>query len=264
MKLPMIHHPGYTIDLPASHPFPMRKFQVLREQLAAPPFDQTADWWQPAPADRKMLLHAHTAEYVDAFLNGTTDPRAQKRTGFQWSEALVERVRLETGGTVLALQAALETGLALNTAGGTHHAHADAGSGYCLVNDIAIAARHAVASGWARRVLIVDLDVHQGDGTAAICKDDTTVFTFSMHAGSNFPARKHPGDLDIALDRLGHLELTDDGVLQRDRTVLETCRNNGTPVAAVIGGGYDRDIEALARRHGLLFQAAVGLQGGRE
>ena len=303
MKLPMIHHPGYTIDLPASHPFPMRKFQVLREQLAAPPFDQVVDWWQPAPADRAMLLHAHTTDYIYAFLNGTTDPRAQKRTGFQWSEALVERVRLETGGTVLALQAALETGLALNTAGGTHHAHADAGSGYCLVNDIAIAARHAVASGWARRVLIVDLDVHQGDGTAAICKDDTTVFTFSMHAGSNFPARKHPGDLDIALDkgtgdteylnrlqrtlpklltdfrpdlviydagvdvhaldRLGHLELTDDGVLQRDRTVLETCRNNGTPVAAVIGGGYDRDIEALARRHGLLFQAAVGLQGGR-
>lgn len=299
MGLPMIHHPGYTFDLPVAHPFPMRKFQVLREQLAEPPFDQAVEWLKPEPADRSMLAHAHTPDYIDAFLNGTTDPKAQKRTGFEWSEDLVTRVLLETGGTVLAVQAALEQGLALNTAGGTHHAHADFGSGYCLINDIAIAARYTVAKGWAKRILIVDLDVHQGDGTAAICRNDPTVFTFSMHAGSNFPTRKQASDLDIplekgtgdaeylsilqrtlpqlltqfrpdlvlydagvdvhALDRLGHLELSDAGVLQRDQTVLQTCRENRVPVAAVIGGGYDRDIAALARRHELLFEAAVKL-----
>lgn len=299
MAIPMIHHPGYTIDLPERHPFPMRKFQILREQLATPSIDSVAEWVEPTPADRAMLTQAHTPAYIDAFLAGRIDPAAQRRTGFQWSEELVERVRLETAGTVLAVEAALAQGLALNTAGGTHHAHADAGSGYCLINDIAVAARHALARGWAKRILVVDLDVHQGDGTAGLFEDEPAVFTFSMHAGTNFPARKRPGDLDIALekgvsdaeylralahtlprllseftpdlviydagvdvhtlDRLGHLDLSDEGIIRRDAYVLQTCRERGIPVAGVIGGGYDRDIQALANRHALLFTAATAL-----
>ncbi len=299
MAIPMIHHPGYTIELPERHPFPMRKFRVLREQLATPAIDRVADWMQPEPAERAMLARAHKPEYIDAFLTGRTDPTAQRRTGFRWSEDLVERVRLETAGTVLAVEAALAQRLALNTAGGTHHAHADAGSGYCLINDIAVAARHALACGWAKRILVVDLDVHQGDGTAGLFEDEPAVFTFSMHAGTNFPARKRQGDLDIALDkgvsdaeylrilentlprllsefnpdlviydagvdvhtldRLGHLDLSDEGITRRDTYVLQTCREGSIPVAGVIGGGYDRDIGALAQRHSRLFTAAATL-----
>ena len=299
MGLATVHHPGYTIDLPDTHPFPMRKFRVLREQLAAAPYARVAEWLQPEPVDLALLTRVHTPEYIDAFLNGRTERAAQRRTGFQWSEDLVARVRLETGGTVRTVQAALECGMALNTAGGTHHAHADAGSGYCLINDIAVAAVHALASGWARRILVVDLDVHQGDGTAGLLRDESAVFTFSMHARTNFPARKRASDLDIALDkgvadgeymdtlertlprllsqvrpelviydagvdvhaqdRLGHLNLSDAGITRRDTCVLQTCRESGIPVAGVIGGGYDRDIDALAHRHALLFHAAQGV-----
>ncbi|MDN3517278.1 histone deacetylase [Aquisalimonas lutea] len=297
MGLPFIHHPGYTIELPAAHPFPMRKFTALREQLCPLAAGAAIDWLQPEPVDRDALRRVHTRDYIEAFFGGRVDRIAQRRSGFQWSEELVSRVRLETAGTLLTVEAALAEGLALNTAGGTHHAHADTASGYCLINDIAVAAAHALARGWVRRVLVVDLDVHQGDGTAALFQDVPEVFTFSMHAGTNFPARKQHGDLDVALpkgmaddtyldalaarlpelleqfrpdvviydagvdvherDRLGHLALTDAGIRQRDEYVIRACRSAGVPVAAVIGGGYDRDIEALAARHALLHQAAI-------
>jgi len=299
MALTLIHHPGYTIDLPEGHPFPMQKFRVLREQLGTGLTARAVDWLQPEPATRAELLQAHTGDYIDTFLSGMMDAAAQRRSGFQWSEPLVERVRLETGGTLLAVEAALGAGLALNTAGGTHHAHADSASGYCLVNDLAVAAACVHARGWARRILIVDLDVHQGDGTAAIFAGTPDIFTFSMHAESNFPARKKTSDCDRGLargtgdadylvtlrdtlatllaqfrpelvlydagvdvhraDRLGHLDLTDHGLQERDRHVLQTCRESGIPVAAVIGGGYDRDIVALAARHAILHRTAAAL-----
>ncbi|WP_017942527.1 MULTISPECIES: histone deacetylase [unclassified Thioalkalivibrio] len=299
MTLSLVHHPDYTIDLPDGHPFPMAKFRVLRERLETELADTAVTWLQPEIAARATLLRVHTPEYLDDFLSGRTSKAAQRRSGFQWSEALVERVRLETGGTLLTVEAALAEGLALNTAGGTHHAHAGFASGYCLINDIAVAAAHARAEGWVRRVLIVDLDVHQGDGTAAIFADTPEVVTFSMHAGTNFPARKTPGDHDIELarhtgddaylaalrdvlavllrdvrpdlviydagvdvhgaDRLGHLDLTDDGIEARDRHVLQVCREMATPVAAVIGGGYDRDIAALADRHAIIHRTAAYL-----
>ncbi|WP_018952297.1 histone deacetylase [Thioalkalivibrio sp. AKL12] len=299
MALPLIHHPSYTIELPDGHPFPMAKFRVLRERLETGLADTTFDWLQPEIAPRRALARVHTPAYLNAFLSGQTSKAAQRRSGFQWSEALVERVRLETGGTLLTVEAALSDGLALNTAGGTHHAHAGFASGYCLINDIAVATAHARAMGWVRRVLIIDLDVHQGDGTAAIFADTPEVVTFSMHAGTNFPARKTPGDHDIELargtgdeaylatlrdtlailiddmrpdlvvydagvdvhqaDRLGHLQLTDAGLEVRDRHVLQVCRERAAPVAAVIGGGYDRDITALADRHAILHRTAVSL-----
>ena len=299
MTLSLVHHPDYTIDLPDGHPFPMAKFRVLRERLETELADTAVTWLQPEIAARATLLRVHTPEYLDDFLSGRTSKAAQRRSGFQWSEALVERVRLETGGTLLTVEAALAEGLALNTAGGTHHAHAGFASGYCLINDMAVAAAHARAEGWVRRVLIVDLDVHQGDGTAAIFADTPEVVTFSMHAGTNFPARKTPGDHDIELarhtgddaylaalrdvlavllrdvrpdlviydagvdvhgaDRLGHLDLTDDGIEARDRHVLQVCREMATPVAAVIGGGYDRDIAALADRHAIIHRTAAYL-----
>ncbi|WP_404343973.1 histone deacetylase [Vreelandella venusta] len=297
MALTVVHHPGYTIDLPANHPFPMEKFRVLRQLLGEQTLACPIEWHTPQPATLESLQRVHTPEYVQAFLHGQLDRAAQRRSGFVWSEALVERVRLETGGTLLTLEAALTTGLACNSAGGTHHAHADAASGYCLINDLAVAAAHALAQGWVERVLIVDCDVHQGDGTARLFANEPGVFTFSMHAARNFPARKAKSDLDIALpngmedaaylaelaswlpgllaayqpdvvlydagvdvhqdDRLGYLSLSSDGLYARDHYVLNLCRESDIPVAAVIGGGYDRDITALATRHAQLHRAAA-------
>jgi len=265
----------------------------LGEQTLACPIE----WHTPQPATLESLQRVHTRDYVQAFLHGQLDRAAQRRSGFVWSQALVERVRLETGGTLLTLEAALATGLACNSAGGTHHAHADAASGYCLINDLAVAAAHALAQGWVERVLIVDCDVHQGDGTARLFANEPGVFTFSMHAARNFPARKAKSDLDIALpngmedaaylaelaswlpgvlaayqpdvvlydagvdvhhdDRLGYLSLSSDGLYARDHYVLNLCRESDIPVAAVIGGGYDRDITALAARHAQLHRAAA-------
>ncbi|MGC3872662.1 histone deacetylase family protein [Halomonas sp. GXIMD04776] len=296
MSFPLIHHPGYTIDLPSNHPFPMAKFRVLRGQLGMEPAGHRAHWLTPVPVIEDDLRRVHTRDYLSVFLNGKLDDAAQRRSGFRWSEELVERTRLEVGGTLLTVEAALEYGLACNTAGGTHHAQANAASGYCLLNDLAVAAAYALAKRWVKRILIVDLDVHQGDGTALIFRDDDRVFTFSMHGAENFPARKQQSDLDVPLprgtgdddylatlnahlpklldqiapnlviydagvdvhadDRLGHLALSDWGLARRDDYVIRRCRDAGIPVAAVIGGGYDRDLAALADRHAQLHRAA--------
>nr|WP_298413428.1 histone deacetylase [uncultured Halomonas sp.] len=296
MTLPLIHHPGYTIDLPANHPFPMAKFRVLKEQLDKETAGQASHWLTPVAVAEIDLRRVHARDYLQTFLNGKLDDAAQRRSGFRWSQALVERTRLEVGGTLLTIEAALEYGLACNTAGGTHHAHTAAASGYCLLNDLAVGAAYALAKRWVRRILIVDLDVHQGDGTALIFRDNDRVFTFSMHGAENFPARKQQSDLDVPLprgtgddaylailaahlsrlldritpdlvifdagvdvhadDRLGHLSLSDEGLARRDTYVIRLCRDAGIPVAAVIGGGYDRDLAALADRHAQLHRAA--------
>lgn len=295
MPVPAVHHPDYTFALPPRHPFPMEKFRVLREQLQA--FDDDLAWHSPDPIAVEQLAGIHTRSYLDSLLGGTLDRAAQRRSGFEWSDALVRRVRLETGGTLLAARLALEHGLALNAAGGTHHAHADFASGYCLLNDLAVAVRVLLDEGAVSRVLVLDLDVHQGDGTARLLADEPRAFTCSFHAASNFPGRKANSDLDVPLakgmedeaylaelerrlpallealqpdlviydagvdvhadDRLGHLLISDQGLLRRDQRVIELIRSRGVPLAGVIGGGYDRDIEALAARHALLFSAAI-------
>ncbi|NEO25995.1 MAG: histone deacetylase, partial [Kamptonema sp. SIO4C4] len=233
----------------------------------------------------------------NAYCNGTLDPKAQRRIGLPWSPGLVTRTCTAVGGTILAAKLALDYGIACNTAGGTHHAFPDYGSGFCIFNDLAIASQVLLSLGRVQKILIVDLDVHQGDGTAFIFRDDPRVFTFSMHCEVNFPSRKQPSDLDIPLpqglddegylqilaptlpdlltevnpdlvlydagvdvhggDRLGKLALSDRGLYRRDRLVLSTCAAAEYPVACVIGGGYCQDMSALVYRHSLLHQAAT-------
>ncbi|GHC24861.1 histone deacetylase [Kushneria pakistanensis] len=297
-RLPLIHHPGYTFEWPERHPFPMAKFRALRQWLSAQGFDDDPliDWVTPTQATSTALLRAHTEAWLQAFYLGDSDPMARKRSGFPWSPQLVERTLLEVGGTLSTLRAALETGLACNTAGGTHHAYPDAASGYCLLNDLSVAAHEAMAVHGIKSILIIDCDVHQGDGTAFAFRHDPRVFTCSIHGADNFPFTKRSSDRDIALprgtddaayqdvleqeipdlldrlrpelvfydagadvhagDRLGHFELSLEGIYRRDLFVLRECRTRHIPVAAVIGGGYDRNLAALAERHGQLFLAA--------
>jgi acetoin utilization deacetylase AcuC-like enzyme len=277
----------------------MSKFGKVYEYLIRDGIATLDQFHVPEPAPPALLQLAHTPAYVEGYLQGALDARAMRRIGLPWSPALVTRTCTAVGGTILTAQLALRHGLACNTAGGTHHAHADFGSGFCIFNDMAIAARVVQQQGLARRILMVDLDVHQGDGTAAIFADDETVFTFSMHCSANFPFRKHASDCDLALavgvgndeylanlqatlptllqqvrpdlvfydggvdphceDALGKLQLSDHGLYERDHYVLTACVAAAIPVAAVIGGGYQKNIDRLARRHTLLHQAATAV-----
>ncbi len=299
MPLPVVYHPAYSADLPPEHPFPMAKFRRLHEHLLGSGAVAPHQVHTPEPVSRAILAGAHGAAYVDAVLGGRLDPRAVRRIGFPITDGVVARSRSAVAGTLLAARLALEHGIACNTAGGSHHAHSDHGAGYCVFNDVVVAGRALLAEGAIRRVLVIDLDVHQGDGTAAMCAGDPRLFTFSMHCERNFPAAKAVSDRDVALpaglddagyleildrelrallprvdpdlvfynagvdphaeDRLGRLALTDAGLAARERTVLGACRARGVPVAGVLGGGYTRDLDALVARHALLFHAAQAM-----
>lgn len=296
MALPLVYHPDYVAPLPPGHRFPMAKFQLLYEILLADGVAQPEQFHLPGRPPQEWIEQVHTPDYVQAYCQGTLDARAQRRIGLPWSPALVNRTCVAVGGTILTAKLALQHGIACNTAGGTHHAFPSYGSGFCIFNDLAIATRLLQHLGLVRTVLIVDLDVHQGDGTAAIFHNDATVFTFSMHCQVNFPGTKQQSDLDVPLpegmedeaylrmlqaylpdllsqvkpdlvfydagvdphggDRLGKLALTDTGLFQRDHYVLSTCLAQGYPAACVIGGGYADDLFALAYRHSLLHRAA--------
>jgi acetoin utilization deacetylase AcuC-like enzyme len=299
MHLPIVYHPDYVVRLPPEHRFPMPKFGRIYEILLHDGIATPDQFNIPPVACRAWLEEVHTVTYVQTFFEGNIDPKAQRRIGLPWSPGLVKRTCAAVGGTILTARLALQYGLACNTAGGTHHAFPDFGSGFCVFNDLAVATRIVQNEQLANKVLILDLDVHQGDGTAAIFQDDDTVFTFSMHCQKNFPFHKQQSDLDIPLpegltdaaylrtlathlpqvlgffkpdlvlydagvdphqaDRLGKLALTDVGLYQRDKLVLETCLKQGYPVATVVGGGYDRDLTALSYRHILLHRAASEL-----
>ncbi|XGB42586.1 MAG: histone deacetylase [Nodosilinea sp. LVE1205-7] len=275
----------------------MAKFQLLCDLLLQEGVITPDQLYQPGEPPRQWLELVHQPDYVRAYCQGTVDARAQRRIGLPWSPALVKRTSTAVGGTILTAKLALEYGLACNTAGGTHHAFPDYGSGFCIFNDLAIAARVLQNHGRVRRLLILDLDVHQGDGTAWIFRQDPSVFTFSMHCAENFPARKQTSDLDVALssgledeayldclarylpdllsqvkpdlvlydagvdphrdDRLGKLSLTNTGLYNRDYLVLDTCILASYPVACVIGGGYSETMEDLVFRHSLLHRAAT-------
>ncbi|KAM9852861.1 uncharacterized protein ACBR49_003727 [Aulostomus maculatus] len=294
--LPIVHHSKYVCDLPENHRFPMAKFPRVLHFLIKDQVITEKQVWAPDIASKDLLRCVHTEEYLKNFINGTINEQEQRRTGFPWSEGIVRRCRYETGGTVLAAEVALQRGLACSTAGGTHHAFPSYGSGFCLLNDLAVAARYLLDF-HRRKVLIVDLDVHQGDGTAFIFKEEPSVFTFSVHCGKNFPLRKQQSDLDISVDdgledeaylstveahlpwmletfrpdlvlydagvdphwedELGRLRLTDQGLYQRDLYVMKTVVSRGVPVATVIGGGYSRDIDKLALRHSIVHRAAT-------
>ena len=290
----------YTLDLPEGHRFPKEKYALLRQALRDEGIVTDADLRDSPLASREELLRAHTAEYVDAVLGGTLDAKRQRRIGFPWSATLVDRSRASVGGQLAAARGALEDGIAGNLAGGTHHAHADFGSGYCVFNDIAVAALTLLAERRIERAAIVDLDVHQGDGNAAILGDDARVFIFSMHGATNFPFVKVPSTLDVALpdgtgddtylarldealpavlafapdlvfyqagvdplaeDRLGKLSLTHAGLYARDLRVLRACRDRRIPVALSLGGGYARPISASVEAYANTYRAARAVFG---
>ncbi|MFQ3629626.1 MAG: histone deacetylase, partial [Cyanobacteriota bacterium] len=199
MDLPLVYHPDYVAPLPDSHRFPMEKFRRLSEILVEDGVVHPSQFHTPELPPIDWLELVHTPEYVQQYRTGTLDARAQRRIGLPWSPALAHRTCIAVGGTVLTAKLAIEYGLACNTAGGTHHAFPSFGSGFCIFNDMAIATRVLQHLGLVKKVLIVDLDVHQGDGTAVIFQDDPSVFTFSMHCEVNFPGTKQQSDLDVPL-----------------------------------------------------------------
>ena len=296
MPLQIVHHPDYDAGFAVNHRFPMSKYPLLMDALrarglAGPNALNTAE---PAPAS--WLKLAHAADYVDQVLACTVPEKIEREIGFPVGPRVSLRAQLATGGTVLAARLALRHGSACNTAGGSHHARRAQGAGFCTFNDVAVAALMLLAEGTAQKILVVDLDVHQGDGTADILAGDPRVFTFSMHGDRNYPVRKIASDLDIALpdgtgdaaylerlggilpeltakarwdivfynagvdvhaeDRLGRLSLSDDGLRARDEAVIRHFRLLGIPVCGVIGGGYSTDVAALAARHAILFEVA--------
>ncbi len=279
----------FVLPLPPEHRFPMRKYSLLRERVITENLIRPQDLIVPEAATDEQILRAHDADYLERVKNGTLSAKEIRRIGFPWSPGMVERSRRSSGATIAACRAAFEDGVAVNLAGGTHHAFRDHGEGYCVFNDSAIAARAMQAEGRARRVVILDCDVHQGNGTASILAGDPTTFTFSIHGAKNFPYHKERGDLDIELedgsddahylemleegvwralalagadlaiylagadpykdDRLGRLALTMDGLAARDRLVLSMCRNAGLPVAVAMAGGYAKNVEDIAAIH---------------
>ncbi|MGE3171781.1 MAG: histone deacetylase [Planctomycetota bacterium] len=275
----------YSFDLPAGHRFPLAKYRLLRERLLQWPASSDVTLQVAPRATFAELELAHDPDYVHAFVGGRLDGQAMARIGFPWSTPLVERTLRSAGGTIAATRAVLRghsPGGACYLAGGTHHARRDRGAGYCVFNDCAVAARVAQREFAVRRVLIVDTDVHQGDGTAALFAGDRSVFTFSIHGAQNFPAEKASSDLDVALsdrtgdaeflralargldesfarsapqlvfylsgadaherDRLGRLAVTTEGLQERDRLVFAACRRARVPVVTVMGGGYGSDL----------------------
>jgi acetoin utilization deacetylase AcuC-like enzyme len=296
MSVPLVYHPSYSFPFPGRHRFPMEKFRLLHERLRDSGVAGAANLHRPGRARPALLSLAHCPEYLDRFLGNRLGEREAKRMGLPWSEDLVRRTCIAPMGTLLTAQLALKHGIACHLAGGTHHAHYDFGSGFCILNDLAITARALRAGGLVKRVLIFDCDVHQGDGTAAILAGDPDLFTCSIHCEKNFPTRKSRSDLDVGLpvgleddgylavveetladllrqlqpdlvlydagvdvyagDPLGRLAVSLTGLAERERQVLTLCREHGVPVATVIGGGYDDDRPALARRHALVVEAA--------
>ena len=279
----------FVLPLPAGHRFPMEKYSRLRAALLASGDFAEGDFHLPHPATDDELARAHDRTYIERVSRGQLSEKEQKAIGFPWSEGMVERSRRSAGATLGACRAALEDGIAANLAGGTHHAFRDRGEGFCVFNDAAVAARAMQAEGRAHRVLVVDCDVHQGNGTASILRGDDSIFTLSIHGARNFPFAKEQSDLDIELpdgccdeaylqrldeglataldlarpdlviylagadpyrdDRFGRLGLTIAGLAERDRRVLASARASGVPTALAMAGGYAREIDDTVSIH---------------
>jgi acetoin utilization deacetylase AcuC-like enzyme len=292
------HCDGREVPLPEGHRFPMQKYALLRRRLLEEAVFSENELFAADLVERELLLGAHEPAYVDAVFSGTLSEFELRRLGFPWSQGLVARSRASVFGTVAAAHAALDEGIACNLAGGTHHAFASEGTGFCVFNDIAVAARALQREGLIDRAVIVDLDVHQGDGTASIFADDPSVFTFSMHGAKNFPFRKQKSSLDVELpdgcgdteylalleehlprvldaaaaqilffqagvdplesDRLGRLKLTFDGLRRRDRMVLRSARALKLPAVVTLGGGYARPVSLSVEAHVGTFREARG------
>ena len=297
MPLPLIFHDDYSPPLPPGHRFPMEKFRLLRDHLVASGLTTDQALLRPEACPRELLALAHDRTYVERYCSGDMSREELRRLGLPWSPQLAQRTVRAVGGSLLAADMALRHGLACHLAGGTHHAHHDHASGFCIFNDLAVIALSLLESGRVGRVLIFDCDVHQGDGTARILEQVPDAVTVSLHCEKNFPARKARSDWDIGLapglgdadylkvvddtlnyllplyqpdlviydagvdvhrdDALGLLNLSDDGLAMRDSAVIEHCLGRDIPVVGVIGGGYDKDRALLARRHAQLHFSAA-------
>jgi acetoin utilization deacetylase AcuC-like enzyme len=296
------YHPGYQVPLSSTHPFPMSKFPLLKEQLLGEGVLAPDDLIAPEPLDVAALGLVHTREYLDKLGSTGLSAAEQRLLGLPWSDALWLRSRLASGGTLLAARIALTEGMGGNLAGGTHHAFADHGEGFCVLNDVAVAIAVLRGEGRLRRAVIIDLDVHQGNGTAAIFQNDAAVFTFSMHGERNYPSRKMRSSLDVGLpdgvedgaylaalrthlpcvldaaaadvafylagvdvaagDRYGKLALTDEGIRARDRMVIAAVRGRGIPLVIVLAGGYAATRARTAELHCHAFREAAVYERG--
>lgn len=294
--LKIAFHPIYKHPLPEGHRFPMLKYELLPKQLLHEGTCTHDNFFEPEIPNDKYIVAVHDPEYFYDLLNIKIPPKEARKIGFPLTENLVQRERIIAHGTMKGCEFALENGIAMNIAGGTHHAYTDRGEAFCMLNDQAIGARYLQAKGLAEKILIVDLDVHQGNGTAEIFREDASVFTFSMHGAGNYPFKKEKSDLDIPLnkgtgdaeylsilkktlprlissekpdfifylcgvdviasDKLGTLDLSVEGCRQRDEFVLESCHTLQIPVQCSMGGGYSPDIKTIVDAHANTFRAA--------
>ena len=294
--LKIAYHPIYNHPLPDTHRFPMEKYDLIPQQLIHEGTCTKDNFFEPEIPNNKYFFSVHTPEYFFDLLNITLSKKEERKIGFPLNEQLIAREMVITDGSMKASEFALEHGIAMNIAGGTHHAFTNSGEGFCLLNDQAVSARYLQNKGLIKKVLIVDLDVHQGNGTAEIFRDDASVFTFSMHGKSNYPFHKEQSDLDIPLendtkdeeylsilkntlpklikeqkpdfifyqcgvdilesDKLGKLCISLEGCKERDRFVLQTCFDHKIPVMCSMGGGYSRDINIIVQAHANTFRLA--------
>jgi len=294
MELPIVNHPDYVAKINDDNKFPIKKFEKLANHLKENKI--VKEFFIPKPCSFETLNEAHSKDYILKIKDKSLDLISQKKIGFPLNDSVVQRSYVATGGTVLASKLAINHGLACNTAGGSHHATFNEGGGFCVFNDVAVAARYLQKKGYARRILIVDLDVHQGNGTADIFKNDNSVFTFSMHCKSNYPAKKTQSDLDVELednledkkyleilkkyifylneenfdfvyyiagvdihheDRLGKLKITDEGIKTRDQIVINNFYQKRIPLCGVLGGGYNKDFNKLIELHSMLHKSCA-------
>ena len=288
-RVKVFYSDHFVLPLPEGHRFPMKKYSMLRERVERSGICKNGELRAPHAVTDEEILRAHDPGYLEKVVAGTLTDKEMRRIGFPWSQRMVERSRRASGGTLDAARIALSEGIATNLAGGTHHAFADRGEGFCVLNDSAIAARALLAEGLVEKVVVLDTDVHQGNGTAAIVRGDARVFTFSIHGAKNYPFHKEESDLDAPLpdgasddafllalgerlervldledwnlaiflagadpfegDKLGRLRVTKSGLAERDRMVLQGCRERDIPVAVTMAGGYAREVEDTVDIH---------------
>ncbi len=291
MELPVVNHPDYVAKINDDNKFPIKKFGALADYLLKECV--VKKFHIPKECSISTLKTSHSLEYINHIKNKTLDLKLQKKIGFPINDSVARRSFVATGGTVLASKLALDSKLACNTAGGSHHATFDYGAGYCVFNDVAVAANYLKNKSYSKKILIIDLDVHQGNGNSEIFKNDKNVLTFSMHCASNYPAKKSKSDIDVELkdkmedeeylnilhqnlkelnknkydfvfyvagvdihfeDRLGKLKITDDGINKRDQMVIENFYSKNTSLCGVLGGGYNKSFEKLIELHSMLHK----------
>ena len=296
MDLSVVNHEDYFAKIGDDHKFPINKFGELAKYLIDKKI--VKKFHQPYACSEETLKRAHSEKYIKDVKNKTLDQKIIKKIGFPLVDSVIQRSLFATGGTVLATKLAIKNGVACNTAGGSHHANYDGGAGYCVFNDVAVAAQYLLDRGLAGRILIVDLDVHQGNGNADIFANNKNVFTFSMHSKSNYPAKKSISDLDVELednmedaqyikildfylnqlkdenfdfvfyiagvdihhnDRLGKLKISDKGIKKRDEMVTQSFFSQGVPLCGVLGGGYNKHFKKLVELHSILHQSCAKL-----